>query len=45
MANKITQEFHKFSRLCYQLKRILKETHNTFNDISFKEIFPQGKLR
>ncbi|PSN53685.1 Dual serine/threonine and tyrosine protein kinase [Blattella germanica] len=45
MASKLPQEFLKFLRNSYHLRRILKKTNKSLDEISENEIFPGEELK
>jgi hypothetical protein len=43
MVSKLPQEFRKFLKNCYYLRKILRETQKSLEDITEACIFPGGK--
>jgi hypothetical protein len=43
MVGKLPQEFRKFLKNCYYLRKILRETQKSLEDITEACIFPGGK--
>jgi hypothetical protein len=43
MVSKLPQEFRKFLKNCYYLRKILRETQKSLEDITEACVFPGGK--
>jgi hypothetical protein len=43
MVSKLPQEFRKFLKNCYYLRKILRETQKALEDITEACLFPGGK--
>lgn len=43
MVTRLPQEFRKFLKNCYHLRRILRETQKSLEEITAACIFPGGK--
>jgi hypothetical protein len=43
MVSKLPQEFRKFLKNCYYLRRILRDTQKSLEEITEACIFPGGK--
>jgi hypothetical protein len=43
MVSKLPQEFRKFLKNCYHLRRILRDTQKSLEEITEASIFPGGK--
>lgn len=43
MVSKLPQEFRKFLKNCYHLRRILRDTQKSLEEITAAYIFPGGK--